>query len=72
MITFLWGDSIPQFSKMREYKGKGGSGGDKGAVQADRLSFQECVWRRLRTSQHSVVTGAPALLQGARGKKEAV
>lgn len=43
--------------------------GKEGALRATGLSFQECIWLRLMSSQRSAVAGAPALFQGPQGRK---
>lgn len=43
--------------------------GKEGALWAAGLSFQECIWLRLMSSQRGAVAGAPALFQGPQGRK---
>lgn len=43
--------------------------GKVGALWPARLSFQECIWLWLMSSQRSAVAGAPAHFQGPQGRK---
>lgn len=48
--------------------GRGGGAGGTGSCASAGLSSQECLWLGLMSSQRSAVAGAPALLQGPRGR----
>lgn len=43
--------------------------GKVGALWPARLSFQECIWLWLMSTQRSAVAGAPAHFQGPQGRK---